>query len=395
MNHKKNNCLVVIGRLHYPSGSAPSNRTHLYCKALKEAGGVPLVINLYSPFTQPQNFPYFGRNNGINYIYCQGTIFRENNFIKRNLKKIKGVFTTLAITVRMTKNNNVKVLFFSTNYFQEIIFSSIFKFSNIKIIRELNEAPIHILQEKKQTHFQKLKERMRLKMYDQVIVISDKLFGYYINFYKKKQIIQIPILVDMERFSEKIFINSTEKRILSYVGYMGGTKDGLPDLIKSMALVIKKYDNILLQLIGTAELEELQKLKKLVADLNMEKYVKFTGKLESNEISTLIKNSYLLLLARPDNKQAEYGFATKLGEYLASGRPVVITNTGEITKFLSDGISAYIAEPGNINNFSEKVIEALENSNRSEKIGLEGQKVAANFFNYKLYGDKIIKILQA
>lgn len=389
------NCMVVIGRLHYPSGSAPANRTHLYCKALKEVGGFPFIINLNSPFTSPQNFRYFGRNKGINYIYSQGTIFRESQFLKRNLKKLKGIFITFAIINRLKKRYNVKVLFFSTSYFQEMIFYIFFKFINVKTIRELNEAPYYIIRGKTQSTLQKLKEKITLKMYDRVIVISDKLYDYYIKFYQKKQIYQIPILVDMDRFNDSILIKKEEKKILTYVGYMGGTKDGLPDLIKSISLVKKKYDNILVQLIGSAEQADLEKLRKLVNELKLENHVLFAGKKEINEITTLLKSSYLLLLARPNNKQAEYGFATKIGEYLASGRPVVITNTGEIYKFLNHGFSAYIAEPDNIRDFSEKIIEALNNPDKSEKVGQQGYKVAAEYFNYKLYGCKILEILES
>ena len=77
--------LIVIGRLSYPSGSAPSNRVHLYCKALKEAKGFPFVINLHSTFTKPQPFNYLGRYEGVPFYYSQKTPMRENKFIQRYL----------------------------------------------------------------------------------------------------------------------------------------------------------------------------------------------------------------------------------------------------------------------------------------------------------------------
>ena len=49
----------------------------------------------------------------------------------------------------------------------------------------------------------------------------------------------------------------------------------------------------------------------------------------------------MLVLARPDNIQAKGGFPTKLGEYLATGNPVVVTKVGEIPNYLIDGVNAF------------------------------------------------------
>ena len=52
-----------------------------------------------------------------------------------------------------------------------------------------------------------------------------------------------------------------------------------------------------------------------------------------------------MALARPTNKQAEGGFPTKLGEYLATGNTVVVTNVGEIGEFLHDKVNAFVSDP--------------------------------------------------
>ncbi len=95
-----------------------------------------------------------------------------------------------------------------------------------------------------------------------------------------------------------------------------------------------------------------------------------------------------LLLARPANKQSEGGFPSKLGEYLSTGNPVVITNTGEISDYLEDGVSAFIAEPDSIESFSDKLEEAYK-SPISKSIGLKGKEVAEKYFDYKIQASKL------
>ena len=100
-----------------------------------------------------------------------------------------------------------------------------------------------------------------------------------------------------------------------------------------------------------------------------------------------------MVLARPNNSQAKAGFPTKLGEYLASSKPVVITKTGEIPKYLVDKQSAYLAEPDDVGDFAARVIFALEDVN-AEKIGATGYEVANRNFNYKLYGKELLEIVR-
>jgi glycosyltransferase involved in cell wall biosynthesis len=174
---------------------------------------------------------------------------------------------------------------------------------------------------------------------------------------------------------------------------MGGNKDGLENLIGAMALVNNKAENIRLQLVGAAPAADLAKLRKQVAALNLDSAITFLGKRPTDEIPFILRNSDLLVLARPNNKQAQAGFPTKLGEYLASGKPVVITTTGEIPKYLKDKESAYLSKPDDIHDFAERIIYALSDKN-AETIGKRGYQIANNYFNYRNYGKQFVEILQ-
>lgn len=384
--------LIVIGRLSYPSGSSPSNRVHLYCKALKEAKGFPFVINLHSTFTKPQPFNYLGRCEGIPFYYSQKTPIRHNKLIKRNINKIKGLINSCVIIRRLKKKHNVKVLFFSTSILDEVIFFLFLKVIKISIIRECNEAPFLIDKGKKESKFNNFLLHLRLKLWDEIIVISDYLNNYYSAIFPKNKIFQIPILVDMARFSNSLKTRIDGKKVITYIGYMGGNKDGLDNLIEVMSIVRKKVSDTRLQLVGSAPKEDLLLLKNKIDTLGLNDVVGFLGSKNNDEIPHILSNSDLLVLARPDNNQAKAGFPTKLGEYLASGKPVVITKTGEIPKYLIDNKSAYLAEPDDILNFAEKVIFALNDEN-AEKIGANGYEIADKNFNYHLYGKEIIEII--
>ena len=145
--------LLVIGRLSYPSATAPSNRVHLYCKALRKEKGFPFVINLHSTFTKKQSFNYLARYDGIPFFYAQKTTLREKQLLIRNFKKIKGLINTIIIVRRIRKYHEFKVLFYATVFWDEFILYIFLKLMRIPIIRDCCEIPQFIMHEKKRKNF--------------------------------------------------------------------------------------------------------------------------------------------------------------------------------------------------------------------------------------------------
>jgi len=389
----KNYALVILGRLSYPGNTAPSNRVHLYAKSLKNAGGFPFIINLHSTFTDKKKFKFLARNNGIPFYFAQKTPYKIHNIFKRNLLKPVGLFNTLIIIDRLRRNNYLKVLFYNTTLSDELFLFPFLKLMGIKIIRECCEAPFYIKQSHKGIRVYNFFLKWKLKMYNNLIVISDNLREFYTDKFPQKFIYQIPIIVDMKRFKNKQVLNSNSPKLITYIGFMGDNKDGIETLIDAVFLLKKSFSNFLLQLIGTASESELSLLQNKVKLLGLEEKVLFLGKKNADEIPHFLSDSNILVLARPNNNQAKAGFPTKLGEYLAAGKPVVITKTGEIPKYLQHKVSAYLTEPDNAFDFAEKLLDALTDQN-AEKIGQEGLKVAENNFDYSIYSAQLLNLVQ-
>ena len=119
------------------------------------------------------------------------------------------------------------------------------------------------------------------------------------------------------------------------------------------------------------------------------------GEFSRDKIPAIIKNASLLALPRPDSKQAQGGFPTKLGEYLATGNPVCATTVGEIPDYLIDDESIYFAEPGSINSFADAMKRALSNPLKAKRIGTNGRKVAETHFNKDIQAKKLYDFLSS
>ena len=149
-----------------------------------------------------------------------------------------------------------------------------------------------------------------------------------------------------------------------------------------------------LYIIGdTPSTEDLTRNLKLIDSYNLKERIVFTGIVPYTQMPQILKNAAILALDRPDSIQAQCGFPTKLGEYLLTKNPVVVTKVGDIPKFLEDGISALLSEERNPQEFAQKLEWVLTHKNEADKIGGMGAKVAMKNFNCDIETKKLLNFL--
>lgn len=188
------------------------------------------------------------------------------------------------------------------------------------------------------------------------------------------------MVVDINRFANLPTLETANK--IAYCGILSEFKDGISILIRAFAKVVDKYPDFVLQLIGPfCDLQTEKKLSSLVSDLGLNSKVNFTGVVSPNDMPILLKSARILALARPDNIQAKYGFATKIGEYLMCERPIVLTRVGAVENYLQDEKNCLLANPDDVESFAKKLIWVIEHNDESIEIGKNGKDAALRYFN--------------
>ena len=229
---------------------------------------------------------------------------------------------------------------------------------------------------------------------DGVFVISTALREWYVSKGIDRDRIEIiNVIVDFKRF-EGLQKQQCE-RYVAYCGTATNNKDGGDQLIKAFALVAGKHPDVKLYIIGkTPDNHQAFDNARLVDNLGLTDRVIFTGPVAIETMPQMLINAEVCALARPDNEQARYGFATKMGEYLLSGNPVVVTKVGDFPLFLKDGESALLADADDVNSFANKVDWCLTNVEEAKKIGARGKQVAYKYFNYITETKKIVDFIR-
>lgn len=391
--------IVIVTKDPFPIGMASTNRLISYTKELVKSGNTVKVFCLKPTEKKTRginNKSIKGNYKGIIYQYTSGTTIWPESGKKRMYKfylLMKGFFNFILELINEHRNKKIDVLFLQIFDFLSCkITIRLAKLLKIKIISERSE--FHDI---RFPHFNtNIKKRRKyikevFNEFDGMILITKALQLYYNKFINTKcKTIIIPMTVDLSRFDKP----KRQGNYIAYCGNLNSKKDGVDILLKSFPKILKKYPNMRLKIIGGGNRVRLQKFEVLADMLSIKNNVDFTGYIKSDNIPQYLINAKALVLARPKSKQAIGGFPTKLGEYLATGNPVVVTKVGEIPMYLEDKENAFLAEPNSIESIEKKILTIMQNYKRALKVGLKGRKVVEEVFNAQVQAKRIEKFLQ-
>lgn len=250
------------------------------------------------------------------------------------------------------------------------------------IFYECTEVPFYGM---RRTWKMRIKESLKMHLAKRatgMFVISQALKDYF----SKNGIENIAVInmfVDIGRFKGKNEINDGKiDKYIAYCGKISNFKDGLDCLVKAFKIFHNIHSNYKLKLIGDFRFPEFEKeLRSLISSLSLEDCIELTGAISAEKMPELLCGAQMLALARPNNDQAKYGFPTKLGEYLATGNPVVVTNVGEIGQFLKDGVNCKMAEPDSPEDFAEKMMWVADHYDEALALGKQGRKLTETEFS--------------
>lgn len=229
--------------------------------------------------------------------------------------------------------------------------------------------------------------------FDMVFVISHPIKNYFIeNGVPPEKLHIYPMIVDPHRF-DGLIKRDIGFRYMAYCGNLSNSKDGVADLLEAYGRSNAKNKYRLMLIGATPDSREMSVYQEIIVRYDLAKNVIFRGQVQRDEMPRLLMDAEVLLLSRPNNRQALGGFPTKLGEYLSTGNPVLVTRVGDIDKYIVDGKNGYLALPESVEEFAEKMDYIVGHYEEAKKVGLQGKELALNEFNYFVQTSIIVKIL--
>lgn len=220
-----------------------------------------------------------------------------------------------------------------------------------------------------------------------VVVLSFYLKKHMQDIVKNKiPVFYFPITVNLNNF-HSIDYSETGTIKLFYGGSFGH-KDGVLLLLQVFEKLTVKFNNVDLILTGKPPKAGMKDVEDYMLHTALKGRIHYLGYLNDREYYQTMGKCDVFLATRINSEYANAGFPFKLGEMLATGKPVVTTQVGDINKYLTHKVSAMVVKPGSIEELYDAIEFLILNPESRKKIGLAGRVVAEdNFDAHKKAGD--------
>lgn len=189
------------------------------------------------------------------------------------------------------------------------------------------------------------------------------------------KIVVVPNGVDTNMFRPKNSASSVESLLgLSpngnpIIAFMGGFQPwhGLDHLVESYVMVRARQPNAKLLLVGDGP--ERPAIEEMVQRHGVEDGVIFTGQINQDEVSDLLSLADIAVLPYPQLPSELWFSPLKLYEYMAAGKAIVASNSGQIADMIDEGSTGCLVEPGDTKAFAEAILRLIRYPGLRRRLG--------------------------
>ncbi|MCU6770342.1 lipopolysaccharide 1%2C2-N-acetylglucosaminetransferase [uncultured Bacteroides sp.] len=382
----------------FPYGMASTARIKCYAQALQKAN-INCEVDVFernSHFVKDKTYKKVRvTDEGFKYWYAGAKLYGSNNKLLRFINNWLDKQSMKKYLRQNLQKGDFVLLYFSDVKFSLDLISLIHK-KGAFVLKELNEIPGKGNPSRKNQIIKQKTENRVLNKFDGIICISDALIQYSKEYISQScELIKIPILVDFKKYDIQDNQNSISPKYIFHSGSLIERKDGILGMIEAFGKALSMLNEpILFYCTGNYEnTPHRNEIKNLINKYNLQNKLIFTGYLSEEELKIKLSGASLVIINKLVTIQNTYCFSTKLAEYMAAAKPVIITNVGEATNWLSNKENAYIIEPNDIDLLADTIVYAINNKEERVKIGENGKKICRKYFDANNYSEKFKEYL--
>jgi glycosyltransferase involved in cell wall biosynthesis len=228
---------------------------------------------------------------------------------------------------------------------------------------------------------------------ERVIAISDPVREHLVNDFhvSKSNIVLIYNGVEIDRFDLKLSDFDKEELRRYYNISEGGVivggisrlekVKGYQYFLRAIPSVLEKHPTTKFVLIGDGKYRK--KLMKLVRKLNIQDKVIFTGKVEGVDVAL----GLIDIFVHP--AIWEEGFGLAVLEAMASGKPIIVSNTGGIYALVKEGVNGWLLPPRNVEELSSAITKMIADPDLVKTMGANSRKLAREKFSMERMAEQM------
>jgi glycosyltransferase involved in cell wall biosynthesis len=182
-------------------------------------------------------------------------------------------------------------------------------------------------------------------------------------------------------------LRNGRKHLVGYVGVMG-KQEGIDLLLRAVRAIVHDQGrhDIQFGLVGGGT--SLAELKALAAQLDVQDYVTFTGRVPDAELLAMLNTAAICVNPDIANEMNDKSTMNKIMEYMALAKPIVQFDLTE-GRFSAQEASAYAKrnDPGDL---AAKIIELIDDPARREAMGAYGRQRVESELEWRFEVPKLL-----
>lgn len=179
----------------------------------------------------------------------------------------------------------------------------------------------------------------------------------------------IPNGINTELFKPDAVRRPGDKFIVTQGGTRLTERKGIKYLIKAIHIISSHYPRIYLKIIG--EGDEKESLENQCRELGIDSRVEFLGKIPNQKLPVYYQEASLFILPSLNE-----GMSNAMLEALASGLPIIATNTGGASELVRESQNGFLIKMKNASDIADKIMIFLKNKDLCRIYGENSRKIA-------------------
>ena len=382
--------VYIVTKVSFPYGWAASNRIKCLAKAFMCGGAECKVLVFGRNFTSRENSIAKGVYEEVPFEYIGGSTKRaKGNLLGRLQAFYLQILLLVKLLISLKSGDYICAYINKNNYFRRFLLS-VAHMKRAYFISELCELPFGTGEQNEVSKKGRNYELNKLfPKYDGVIAISDALVALAKQYSSPRCVVEkVPILVDYKKYDLEDRSSEAQYPYIFHSGTLYEQKDGILGMIEAFGKATKRH-SIPLHFISTGQKENsphCNDIERLIKKYQIQDRIHFVGYLSAEELREALSKASLVIINKYPTQQNVYCFSTKLGEYMAAGKPIVITRVGEAMNWIKDNKDAVVVEPQNNDELTETIVDLFNNPQKRIDLGFNAKITCEKAFDYRNYG---------
>jgi glycosyltransferase involved in cell wall biosynthesis len=393
--------LIAGDNFAFPEGQGATTRVRAMGRGLVRAGAdVDVVATTYMQWAGDGvgDLAASGVIDGMHYRHATGAPVAGPSRVRRRWGRLRGVGSACGSALGLGAPAPDAVIFFTNDRVAlTLAVGGAAKLRRSVLLLDGCELPFVYRQDDARTRAARAAyDHGFLNLYDGILAIS----GVLEDHFRRRvgsgtRVLRMPILVDCERFARGgASPRSAAAPYIAYSGSLAYTK-GITTLLHAFRDIAGRHPDMSLRITGLGVPREYRgELERLVCEFGLGGRVEFLGLIPGAEFPDFLRAATALVIPHPAADFSAAAFPTKLGEYLASGTPVVVTRVGEVEDYVTDGDTAFVADPGDPQALAAALDAVLGDRQRAAAVGAAGAALAWREFDIGRQGRRLCEFIE-